>query len=328
MWNSFALVVCFFIASVYGHGYLTIPFSRTRLAYEAGMDTCPECSILEPVTAWPDVAGAPVGKSGPCGFNARSGIDYNKPGSAWGNVIQTFRQGEVIDVQWCVDNNGDHGGMFSYRICQDQALVDKFLDPNYLPTVEEKQAAEDCFQRGILACTDVDGQTCNYNADCQPGQACYRNDWFTCGKYVHELRCKSVDGHTPIVSAEDAQNRFKYPNTYDHQHESITRNVTNPFCNAAGSRQDCGYVGIDETECLSRACCWSPSSDGSPWCFHINDGGEVPGGSCKTYTSYGYTVSSKIRIPYFQSNHTLISFRWSSYQTPQVYLFCSDVAIV
>lgn len=25
-----------------------------------------------------------------------------------------------------VDNNGDHGGMFSYRICQDQALVEKF----------------------------------------------------------------------------------------------------------------------------------------------------------------------------------------------------------
>jgi hypothetical protein len=37
----------------------------------------------------------------------------------------------IIDVVWCVDHNGDHGGMFTYRICQDQALVDKFLDPDY-----------------------------------------------------------------------------------------------------------------------------------------------------------------------------------------------------
>jgi len=304
-----AFITLILIASVAGHGYLTIPFSRTRLAYEAGLDSCPECSILEPVPAWPDVDGAPVGKSGPCGFNARSGIDYNQPGSKWGNIIQSFRQGEIVDVQWCVDNNGDHGGMFSYRICQDQDLVNKFLNPNYLPTVEEKQKAEDCFQNGILKCTDVPGQVCDYSADCQPGQPCYRNDWFTCGKYVHELRCKSVDGHSPI--------------------DSVTlKNTTNPFCNAAGARRDCGYVGIDETECLSRACCWSPTSDGSPWCYHINDGETVPEGSCKTTTSHGYTVSSKIRIPNYVSNHTLISFRWSSFQTPQVYLFCSDVSIV
>jgi hypothetical protein len=70
--------------------------------------------------------------------------------------------------------------MFTYRICQDQALVDKFLAPWYLPTEAEKQAAEDCFEAGKLKCTDVPGQTCGYNADCQEGQACWRNDWFTC----------------------------------------------------------------------------------------------------------------------------------------------------
>lgn len=307
------LVALLFAEGVRGHGYLTVPPSRTRLGFEAGKDTCPECQILEPVAAWPDVAGAQVGRSGPCGYNARSGIDYNKPGSGWGNgVVATYKRGEVIDVQWCVDHNGDHGGMFSYRVCQDEALVKKFLDPNYLPTNEEKQRAEDCFQKGILPCHGVNGQTCNYNPDCQPGQPCYRNDWFTCGRYTHNERCKAVDGHTPVVRKRSADNE-----------------TSNPFCdNTVPSRSDCGFVGITESECASRACCWDPVNDGRPWCFHSNDNGGGLPSTCKTTISHGYTVSSRIRLPDFASNHTLLSFRWSSYETPQVYLFCSDIALV
>lgn len=60
--------------------------------------------------------------------------------------------------------------MFSYRICEDQALVDKFLTPGYIPTLAEKQLAENCFQAGTLDCTDVSGQTCGYSPDCQQGQ--------------------------------------------------------------------------------------------------------------------------------------------------------------
>lgn len=303
--------ILLFAATVYGHGYLTIPFSRTRLAYEAGKDSCPECSILEPVPAWPDVAGAPVGRSGPCGYNQRSSIDYNKPGSNWGQIVNTYKRGDIVDVQWCVDHNGDHGGMFSYRICQDQELVNKFTNPNYLPTNEEKQKAEDCFQRGILPCFDVAGQECNFSPDCQKGQPCYRNDWFTCGEYTHEKRCKSVDGHVPILKA-------------------------GTFCNANGTRQDCGYVGITEQECASRACCWDPvasekADKNVPWCYHVNQsggGGGLPPASCKTATSHGYSVSSRIRIPNYSSNHTLLSLRWSAFQTPQVYLFCADISIV
>lgn len=174
-------------ATVYGHGDLTEPASRTRLRSEvlsapkfhwpedranvhflkAGVDSCPECSILEPVDAWPDLEAAAIGRSGPCGYNARDGIDYNQPTEHWGNeVVATYKPGEVIEVQWCVDNNGDHGGKFTYRMCDEEELVKKFLDPNYLPTDEEKQAAEDCFEVGILPCTDVDGQECGFSPDC------------------------------------------------------------------------------------------------------------------------------------------------------------------
>ncbi|KAF3942410.1 Glucoamylase [Dactylella cylindrospora] len=136
--------------------------------------------------------------------------------------------------------------MFTYRICQNQELVNKFLDPNYLPTDAEKQAAEDCFEEGILKCTDVPGQTCDYSPDCQSGQACYRNDWFTC-KGWESGRCQAVDG--------------------------------------------------------------------------------APHNSCYTSIAGGYTVSKKIKIPNYVSNHTLLSFKWNSFQTPQVYLHCADIAI-
>ncbi|KAK2016985.1 starch binding domain-containing protein [Colletotrichum eremochloae] len=244
------LAIASFISYVYGHGYLTIPSSRTRLGSEAGLDSCPECTIREPVSAWPDVTAATVGRSGPCGYNARVSIDYNQPSDNWGNSsVATYTRGQTVDVQWCVDNNGDHGGMFSYRICQDQALVDKFITPGYLPTEAEKQAAEDCFQRGTLKCTDVSGQTCGYNPDCSSGEACWRNDWFTC-------------------------NAFQ-----------------------ASSRRAC--QGVDN----------------------------APLGSCYTSIAGGYTVTKKIKIPDYLSNHTLLSFRWNSFQTGQVYLTCADIAI-
>ncbi|KAG9382628.1 Carbohydrate-binding module family 20 protein [Pyrenophora tritici-repentis] len=235
-------------ASAYAHGYLSSPMSRTGLNAQSGADTCPECTILEPVTAWPDLDAAAVGRSGPCGYNARVSVDYNQPGPRWGSQpVITYKAGDVVDVQWCLDANGDHGGMFSYRICQNQAIVDKFLTPGYLPTEAEKQAAEKCFEAGELKCTDVPGQTCGYNPDCQVGQACYRNDWFTCGGFNDGSRCRGVDN--------------------------------------------------------------------------------APLNSCYTSIAGGYTVSSKIKIPNYTSNHTLLSFKWNSFQTPQVYLTCADIQI-
>lgn len=137
--------------------------------------------------------------------------------------------------------------MFAYRICQDQALVNKFLTPNYLPTEAEKQAAEECFEAGTLKCTDVAGQSCEYNPDCQQGQACWRNDWFTCKGFQEGSKCRGVD-NTPL-------------------------------------------------------------------------------NSCYTSIAGGYTVSSKIKIPNYDSNHTLLSFKWNSFQTPQIYLTCADIKI-
>ncbi|GIK03840.1 hypothetical protein Aspvir_007915 [Aspergillus viridinutans] len=105
---------------VAGHGYLYIPSSCTRLGNEAGVDSCPECAILEPLSSWPNLGSAPVSRSGPCGYNARDSIDYNQPTSNWGTgPVASYTAGHETEVHWCVDHNGDHGGMFSYHICQD-----------------------------------------------------------------------------------------------------------------------------------------------------------------------------------------------------------------
>ncbi|KAI8941515.1 hypothetical protein NX059_002730 [Plenodomus lindquistii] len=247
MRSSIAKVLAF-ATSVSAHGYLSSPMSRTGLNAQAGADTCPECTILEPVTAWPTLDSAAVGRSGPCGYNARVSVDYNQPGPRWGSQpVITYKGGDTVNVQWCVDNNGDHGGMFSYRICQDQSIVDKLITPGYLPTEAEKAAAEACFQKGLLKCTDVAGQTCGYNPDCQQGQACWRNDWFTCKGFQDGPKCRGVDN--------------------------------------------------------------------------------APLNSCYTSIAGGYTVSSKIKIPNYVSNHTLLSFKWNSFQTPQIYSTCADIKI-
>lgn len=163
--------------------------------------------------------------------------------------MATYNPGDIIDVEWCVDNNGDHGGMFAYRICQNQTIVDKLLTPGYIPTNDEKQAAEDCFEAGTLPCTDVSGQSCGYNPDCSAGQACWRNDWFTCNAF------------------------------------------------GASSRRAC--QGVDA----------------------------APLGSCYTTIAGGYRVTKKIKIPNYSSQHTLLSFKWNSFQTGQIYLSCADIAI-
>jgi hypothetical protein len=36
--------------------------------------------------------------------------------------------------------------MYSYRICQDDSLVAKFIDPAHTPDQDEMTALEDCFQ--------------------------------------------------------------------------------------------------------------------------------------------------------------------------------------
>lgn len=203
--------------------------------------------ILEPVESWPKLDAAPVARSGPCGFNERVGVDYNFPAGEYGaEPVETYKAGEVVEVEWCVDNNGDHGGMFAYRICQDDDIVAKLIDPDHEPTEEEKQEAEDCFQEGLLACTDVDGQECPYSPDCGEDEDCYRDDWFTC-EAQEGGACKAVDG--------------------------------------------------------------------------------AKEGSCETTISAGYTVTKKIKIPDYTSKHTLLSFKWNSYETGQIYLSCADIAI-
>ena len=47
-------------------------------------------------------------------------------------------------------------------------------------------------------------------------------------------------------------------------------------CTVADSEKvDCGFVGINQSQCETKGCCWVPSSkSGLPWCF--NKGGDTP----------------------------------------------------
>eukprot|EP00475_Leptophrys_vorax_P036702 TRINITY_DN6246_c0_g1_i1.p1 TRINITY_DN6246_c0_g1~~TRINITY_DN6246_c0_g1_i1.p1 ORF type:complete len:932 (-),score=235.95 TRINITY_DN6246_c0_g1_i1:106-2901(-) len=53
-------------------------------------------------------------------------------------------------------------------------------------------------------------------------------------------------------------------------------NADTADCVASAVRRDCGYYGINQEQCESRNCCWSPTQvSGAPWCFFSNGAGST-----------------------------------------------------
>lgn len=181
---------------VQGHGVFWSPVSRAQLAQNSGWMPDTTTIISEPM---PDVApgsgrpypgGRPFaepGKSisdvGPCGRESYDSkkTNYNRPEHSWGAVQATYTAGQVIDIEWCVSDLADHGGLYSYRLCTDEGITAKFIDPSYIPNADDEKALEACFQKGILSCGDVPGQSCPVHPDCKEGWGCMKaKDWFAC----------------------------------------------------------------------------------------------------------------------------------------------------
>lgn len=187
------------VAYASGHGIFWTPKSRAVLSEESGYMKDATTIISEPM---PDVAtgreypggrpfaepGTSVSNIGPCGMETYDSLmtNWNHPEHSWGGIQATYKAGDVIDIEWCVSNNADHGGLYSYRICSNDELVGKFIDPNYTPNDTEMTLLEECFQAGVLKCSDVPGQDCNIHPDCVgTGWGCDSQDvadsWFACG---------------------------------------------------------------------------------------------------------------------------------------------------
>ena len=57
-----------------------------------------------------------------------------------------------------------------------------------------------------------------------------------------------------------------------YYHAFCRKPADHKFCEVEYSlRDDCGYSGIQEFQCVDYGCCWNPSPDGTAghWCFHI-----------------------------------------------------------
>lgn len=57
--------------------------------------------------------------------------------------------------------------MYSYRMCTDDSIVQKFIDPAHTPDQGEMDDLEACFQKGILRCDGVEGNDCSSHPDCE-----------------------------------------------------------------------------------------------------------------------------------------------------------------
>jgi len=180
-----------------GHGLMWKPWSRANVAENNGWEADSTSIIAEPM---PDVAprsypgnrpwaepGQSLSNIGPCGSKPYgSQTNWNKPEHGWGTeVTATYTAGDVIDVEWCVTSSADHGGSYSYRLCQDESITAKFINPDYTPNGQDHAELEDCFQRGILSCNDVPGQNCRVHPSCQAGWGCQQaSSWFHCDPHM------------------------------------------------------------------------------------------------------------------------------------------------
>lgn len=39
-------------------------------------------------------------------------------------------------------------------------------------------------------------------------------------------------------------------------------------CSDVSQKSDCGFVGMDQSGCEYKGCCWAPDLNGDPWCFY------------------------------------------------------------
>jgi len=47
-------------------------------------------------------------------------------------------------------------------------------------------------------------------------------------------------------------------------------NLICPNSDSSSERSDCGYLGINQDECINKGCCWQPTSDNSAYCTYAN----------------------------------------------------------
>jgi hypothetical protein len=302
--------------AVFGHGLFYTPKSRAQLAQEAGSIGDATSIIAEPM---PDVAsgrdypggrpfaepGQSVSNVGPCGRKDYGGaMNWNMPDVArgWGSVQATYSAGEIATVEWCVSDAADHGGLYSYRMCSDESITAKFIDPAHTPTAAEEAALEACFQEGILSCTDVPGQSCPVHSECQNGWGCAKaTSWFTCGpkdsgrcksKGVGKCQCHNGDGsllrdqvrmpnfvsnHTLLGFRWDSEDTAQlWMNCADVALVDGPAPPTPPTppspvppapsdqCDLSDSdKRDCGHTGSQQGDCEANGCCWKPAGEGS-----------------------------------------------------------------
>lgn len=191
-----AAITAGLISGAASHGIFWSPTSRAQLSQNSGYMKDATSIISEPMPDLPYSRSYPgnrpfaepgmsVSNVGPCGQETYDDLktNWNHPEHGWGDVVATYSAGDVIEVEWCVSNIADHGGMYSYRICSDDGIVSKFIDPSHTPDQIEMNQLEECFQKGILRCDDVEGNSCSSHPDCVgTGWGCESaSSWFSCG---------------------------------------------------------------------------------------------------------------------------------------------------
>jgi len=72
-----------------------------------------------------------------------------------------------------------------------------------------------------------------------------------------------------------------------------------PETSSSFGKSDCGYIGINQNECINKGCCWQPTSDNSPYCTYPSQ-----------YSKTNYYNPSKISSAPFMKDEIDLFFNY------------------
>ncbi|KAJ8609714.1 hypothetical protein CTAYLR_008447 [Chrysophaeum taylorii] len=221
------------LPSVRSHGFQDWPVGRNVYMWQEGYrHYCPTCLYVDKVYPEVETGGRPwYGKHpaadpdlvpwedrvtneahatsfGVCGTkdsdkNYNFGFQY--PSTA------TLTAGKTYDMRWCA--TADHGGVFAYRLCRNQTLVDKLLG-DVPPTVAELKDLEKCYEEGELRCDDVEENDCTRGPRCQEGWGCDEPGRFhhCLGGYGRDFGC--ANSNEACTMGQVSEVKVKIPDDF------------------------------------------------------------------------------------------------------------------
>jgi len=269
-----------------------------------------------------------------------------RDGQAEAGFHRTWTAGQVAEVSWAIVAN--HGGGYQYRLCpKNSPQTEECFQQTPLPFIGEEQYIQYCDlpEMGIhgegIPPQDATPDGFNGTTKITP-QDLVKNFKFTgCDKTIPRETIPAVNVNTGTIPAGSMWRRNPIPAC-----KSIAGGAFNMGCHVSSipGKYKAPTVGEFEFPPIGEdkkrpglllggfgvGSCFGCNQDVNP--KDCDKFGKLGRNNCTVDETNGQTFSwnilDKVQVPNVPAGEYVVSFRWESEQTPQIWASCSDVTIV